>query len=126
MIPNKIQLHKKSRTLELGYSSGESFTLPAEFLRVHSPSAEVKGHGPGQEVLQFGKINIAIDKIAAAGNYALQIYFDDGHDSGIFTWDYLRQLSTNQENLWQAYLEKLAAAGKDRDPDTSAVKLIQP
>lgn len=129
MIPSKIQLHKKSRTLELDYLSAqgeESFTLPAEFLRVHSPSAEVKGHGPGQEVLQTGKLEVGIDNIAAAGNYALQIFFDDGHDSGIFTWQYLHQLCLEQDQLWVKYLDKLAAAGKDRDPNTSTVKFIQP
>ena len=125
MTPNKIQLHKKSRRLELGYNDG-SFTLPAELLRVHSPSAEVKGHGLGQEVLQFGKINVGINSVAAAGNYALQIYFDDGHDSGIFTWAYLRNLCTNKETIWNEYLDKLSTAGKDRDPNTSAVKFIQP
>ena len=95
-------------------------------LRVHSPSAEVKGHGPGQEVLQFGKVDVAIDSVAAAGNYALQIYFEMVTNSGIFTWDYLYNLCTNQEKFWAEYLEKLATAGKDREPNTSAIKFIQP
>lgn len=129
MIPSKIQLHKTSRTLELDYLSAqgeESFTLPAEFLRVHSPSAEVKGHGPGQEVLQTGKLHVGINNITAAGNYALQIFFDDGHDSGIFTWEYLHKLCSEQDAIWAEYLDKLSTAGKDRDPNTTAVKFIQP
>lgn len=125
MIPTKIQLHKKSKTLELCFADLNA-ELSAEFLRVHSPSAEVKGHGPGQEVLQFGKIDVGIDKVAAAGNYALQIYFNDGHDSGIFTWSYLHQLCQNKETLWQAYLDKLASAGKDRDINVSPVKFMLP
>lgn len=126
MTPIKIQLHKKSRTLELGYAAGESFTLSAELLRVHSPSAEVKGHGPGQEVLQFGKSDVAINSVAAAGNYALQIYFDDGHDSGIYTWNYLYELCIEQDKFWQLYINRLSAAGKAREPNVSAIKFIQP
>ena len=126
MTPIKIQLHKQSRTLELGYTVGESFTLSAELLRVHSPSAEVKGHGPGQEILQFGKADVAINSVAAAGNYALQIYFDDGHDSGIYTWNYLYELCIEQDKFWQLYINKLSAAGKYREPNVSAIKFIQP
>ena len=125
MIPTKIQYHKKSRHLELGFTDS-TFILSAEFLRVHSPSAEVKGHGPGQEVLQFGKIDVCINNIATAGNYALQMYFDDGHDSGIFTWPYLRELCAHRDKYWQYYLDKLVAAGKNRDPNTNTVRLIQP
>lgn len=125
MIPSKIQLHKKSRTLELHYGS-EAFELSAEFLRVHSPSAEVRGHGKGQEVLQWGKKDVGIEKIEVAGNYALQLYFDDGHDSGIYSWGYLKELCDTRPQLWQSYLERLAAAGKDRDPNTQAVRFINP
>ena len=125
MTPTKIQLHKKSRTLELGYDE-QSFILSAEFLRVHSPSAEVKGHSPGQAVLQFGKINTGINRISTAGNYALQIFFDDDHNSGIFTWAYLRELCLHKDQNWQLYLDKLTASGKNRDPDTATIKFIQP
>jgi DUF971 family protein len=103
---------------------GESFSLPAEFLRVHSPSAEVKGHGPGQEVLQFGKKNISISQLERAGNYGLKIHFDDGHNTGIYTWDYLHQLGKNQTSLWQSYIEKLHQAGKSRERDAQIVKFM--
>ncbi len=122
-IPAKIKLHKQSQQLEL-YFSGEQFLLPAEFLRVYSPSAEVKGHGPGQEVLQFGKKDVAITDIERAGNYALKIIFSDGHDTGIYTWNYLYELGKNREQLWNDYLQKLHDAGKSREKDTSVVKFI--
>ncbi len=120
MTPSKIHLHKASRELELDYEDG-SFRLSCEFLRVHSPSAEVKGHGPGQEVLQVGKKNVAITDIKPAGNYALQLIFDDGHNSGIYSWTYLRELVDNQDSLWQTYLDRLHAAGATRDPDTQVL-----
>lgn len=123
--PTKIQLHKASKTLELHYGN-EQFQLSCEFLRVYSPSAEVQGHGPGQEVLQYGKKNVAITAIEPTGNYALKFTFDDGHDSGIYSWDYLYQLCSQQEQLWNAYLEKLHAANKTRDPETQGVRLIDP
>ncbi len=122
-IPAKIKLHKQSQQLELHFS-GEQFLLPAEFLRVYSPSAEVKGHGPGQEVLQFGKKDVAITDIERAGNYALKIIFSDGHDTGIYTWNYLYELGKNREQLWNDYLQKLYDAGKSREKDTSVVKFI--
>ncbi len=121
--PNKIQLHKASQQLELHFGT-EHFLMSAEFLRVHSPSAEVMGHGPNQAVLQFGKKDVAIQKIERAGNYAIKIYFDDGHDSGIFTWTYLYELCTTQESLWQHYLDALTSAGKTREKDTSIVKFV--
>lgn len=124
-IPSKIQLHKKSNTLEVAYSE-DVFQLSAEYLRVHSPSAEVKGHGPGQEVLQYGKQKVGIDKIEPMGNYAIRIVFNDGHDSGIFTWEYLYDLGKHFEQHWTAYLEKLNDAGKSRDSEVSAVKFIDP
>jgi DUF971 family protein len=121
-IPSAINLHKASKTLSLTYGPDEVFNLPAEFLRVHSPSAEVQGHG--QPILQFGKLGVGLSKVEAAGQYALKLTFDDGHDSGLFTWDYLYQLSLRQEQLWIDYLEQLRAAGKSRDPAESVVKLM--
>ena len=125
LVPNAIKLHKKSRTLEVVFGE-QHIQLSAEYLRVFSPSAEVKGHGPGEEVLQSGKINVGINHIESAGNYAIKILFDDGHDSGIFSWDYLYQLGTNFEQNWEDYLRRLSAAGQARDPNTSVVKLIDP
>ena len=122
MIPSAINLHKASKTLTLKYASGEQYHLPAEFLRVHSPSAEVQGHG--NPILQFGKINVGLSKVEPAGQYALKITFDDGHDSGLFTWEYLYQLGVRQEELWADYLQQLKEAGKSRDPSESIVKLM--
>lgn len=121
-IPTAIKLHKASKTLELHYGPDERYSLPAEYLRVHSPSAEVQGHG--KPILQTGKLHVGLSKIEPAGNYALKLTFDDGHDSGLFTWDYLEQLATGQERLWADYLAALAAAGKSRDPNESVVKLM--
>lgn len=122
MIPSAINLHKASKTLTLKYPSGEEYHLPAELLRVHSPSAEVQGHG--KPILQFGKINVGLLKIEPAGQYALKLTFDDGHDSGLFTWEYLYELGKRQDELWQDYLAELKAAGKSRDPSESVVKLM--
>ena len=124
-VPSKIQLHKKSKVLELHYGL-QHFTLPAELLRVYSPSAEVKGHGPGQEVLQVGKQHVGIDRLEPSGNYAIRIVFDDGHDSGIYSWDYLFELGLQQHKHWQDYLTRLDQAGKSRDPDTSTVRFVDP
>lgn len=121
-IPTGIKLRKASRTLELEYADGTRFSLPAEFLRVHSPSAEVQGHG--QPILQTGKQNVALVGLEPAGNYALKLVFDDGHDSGLYSWDYLYRLATHQDELWQDYLQRLNAAGRSRDPDESAVRLM--
>lgn len=121
-LPTAINLHKASKTLTLQYGTGESYTLPAEFLRVHSPSAEVQGHG--KPILQFGKLGVGLTKIEPAGQYALKLTFDDGHDSGLFTWEYLYQLAVRQEDLWNDYLDELRAAGKTRDPAQSIVKLM--
>jgi DUF971 family protein len=121
-LPTDIKLHKASKTLSLKYASGEEFHLPAEFLRVHSPSAEVQGHG--KPILQFGKIGVGLTKVEQAGQYALKLTFDDGHDSGLFTWEYLYQLGVRQEDLWNDYLGELKAAGKTRDPNESIVKLM--
>jgi len=124
-VPDKVQLHKKSKRLEVGYGD-ESFLLEAEYLRVYSPSAEVKGHGPGQETLQSGKQDVGITHLEATGNYAVRIIFDDGHDSGIFTWDYLYDLGKNHTKHWNDYLARLKQAGKNRDVNVSIVKLIDP
>ena len=121
--PENIALHTRSRELELSYAAGESYRLSCEFLRVYSPSAEVKGHGPGQEVLQTGKQNVAITAIRPVGNYALQLVFDDGHDTGLYSWDYLYRLCREQDALWQDYLDRMSAAGASRDPDVQVVKL---
>ncbi|KAB0505202.1 MULTISPECIES: gamma-butyrobetaine hydroxylase-like domain-containing protein [Pseudomonas] len=121
-LPTDIKLHKASKTLTLKYASGEEYHLPAEFLRVHSPSAEVQGHG--KPILQFGKIGVGLTKVEPAGQYALKLTFDDGHDSGLFTWEYLYQLAVRQEDLWNDYLAELKAAGKTRDPNESVVKLM--
>ena len=121
-IPTQIKLRKASKTLELEYGPNERYSLPAEFLRVLSPSAEVQGHG--NPVLQTGKIKVAIEGVEPAGQYALKLTFSDGHDSGLYSWDYLDQLSRNQQQLWDDYLDELAKAGKSRDPDISPVKIM--
>jgi len=115
VIPTEIKLHQKSRVMEIAFSDGRSFQLPYEYLRVHSPSAEVRGHGPGQEVLQVGKRNIEIRTLDPVGSYAVQPAFSDGHATGIYSWDYLYELGQNQDNLWSKYLEKLKQAGASRD-----------
>jgi len=112
--PTDIQLHQKSRILELRYADGSHFELPCEFLRVYSPSAEVRGHGPGQEVLQVDKEDVNITAIEPVGNYAVKLVFSDGHDTGIYDWDYLYRLGTEQERLWQDYLQRLQEAGHER------------
>jgi DUF971 family protein len=121
--PTQVRLHSKSRELELCWDNGASLRLSCEFLRVHSPSAEVKGHGPGQEVLQVGKRDVNITAINPVGNYALQLVFDDGHDTGIYSWGYLRELADNRDALWEKYLEKLHAAGATRDPDAQVIRI---
>jgi DUF971 family protein len=118
--PTEIRLRRQSRRLELTYEDGASFSLPAEYLRVHSPSAEVRGHGPGQEVLQVGKENVGMRTIEPIGQYAIKIVFDDGHDTGLYSWDYLYELGAHQEERWQRYLDRLAAAGHPRKRGDSA------
>ena len=122
-IPQHLELHRRSRELELGYADGESYRLSCEYLRVFSPSAEVMGHGPGQEVLQTGKLRVTIDHIKPVGNYAVQFIFSDGHDTGLYSWDYLHKLCLEQEARWQHYLARLAEAGASRDPDVQVLKL---
>ena len=113
--PTEIKLHQTSRVLEIAFADGATFRLPCEFLRVYSPSAEVRGHGPGQEVLQTGKKEVEIARIEPVGQYAVQLHFSDGHDTGIYSWDYLYDLGDRQDELWQRYLERMAAAGASRD-----------
>ena len=125
-IPQDIQLHKKSATLELCYADGIRFQLTAEFLRVHSPSAEVRGHGKDQEVLQTGKRDVKILDVEIVGNYAIKLVFDDRHDSGIYSWDYLKNLCVNNNKLWKQYLQKLKIAHASRidlPPDTQVIKM---
>ena len=114
-LPTEITLHQASRALEIAFADGKSFRLPCEFLRVHSPSAEVRGHGPGQEVLQVGKKDVSITAIEPVGQYALQLRFSDGHDTGIYSWDLLYDYGMRQRALWDDYLQRLAAAGATRD-----------
>jgi DUF971 family protein len=112
--PTEISLHKKSRILEITFADGEHFEFSCEFLRVHSPSAEVQGHGPGQGVLQLGKEDVVINRIDPVGSYAIQPAFDDGHDTGIYSWETLYDLGKNKDKYWQEYLQKLEAAGHKR------------
>ncbi|HSU64757.1 MAG TPA: DUF971 domain-containing protein [Burkholderiales bacterium] len=114
-VPIEIKLHQKSRVMEISFSDGRSFRLPYELLRVYSPSAEVRGHGPGQEVLQTGKREVEIRALEPVGSYAVQPVFSDGHSTGIYSWDYLYELGQNQDALWTQYLSKLKAAGASRD-----------
>lgn len=114
-IPQDITLHNQSRVLEIAFSDGQTFRLPYELMRVYSPSAEVQGHGPGQEVLQTGKREVTVVALEQVGNYAVQPTFSDGHSSGIFSWDYLHFLGTQQPQLWADYNARLLAAGQDRD-----------
>ena len=115
-IPTDVKLHQVSRVLELAFADGRAFRLPYEFLRVYSPSAEVRGHGPGQETLQVGKKDVTIAEVEAVGHYAIRPKFSDGHDSGIYSWEYLHDLCVRQQELWQDYLDRLAAAGASREP----------
>ena len=110
-VPTEIRLHRKSRVLELAYDDGRSFRLPFEFLRVYSPSAEVRGHGPGQEVLQTGKRDVDITELEPVGSYAIQPMFSDGHNTGIYSWDYLYELGATLADKWQHYLDRLAKLG---------------
>lgn len=115
-VPSKVHYHKSARELELGYASGESYRLPVELLRVYSPSAEVRGHGGDTAVLQVGKKHVGLQNITQAGNYALKLYFDDGHSSGLFSWDYLYELATHQQAYWDNYIQRLEDAGASREP----------
>jgi DUF971 family protein len=114
--PTEINLHQGSRVLDVAFDDGRSFSLPVEYLRVYSPSAEVRGHGPGQEVLQAGKREVNVSAIEPVGMYAVKLVFTDGHDTGIYSWEYLYELGLKQESNWKSYLARLAQAGKSRDP----------
>ncbi len=113
--PESITVHGQSRVLEVRFSDGEHYRIPFELMRIYSPSAEVQGHGPGQEVLQTGKREVGLESLEAVGNYAVQPRFSDGHDTGIFSWDYLYFLGSQEEQLWAQYTSRLAAAGVNRD-----------
>ncbi|KPK17950.1 MAG: 1-(5-phosphoribosyl)-5-[(5-phosphoribosylamino)methylideneamino] imidazole-4-carboxamide isomerase [Betaproteobacteria bacterium SG8_41] len=113
--PTEIKLHQASRVLEIAYADGRVFKLPCEFLRVYSPSAEVRGHGPGQEVLQIGKKDVAITKVEPVGNYAVQLTFSDGHDTGIYSWDLLYEYGARKDEMWQLYLKRMEEAGASRE-----------
>ena len=117
MKPTDIKLHQRSRILELHFEDGAHFNLPVEYLRVYSPSAEVQGHGPGQEVLQVGKQDVNIERIEPIGHYAIKLVFDDNHDSGLYSWEYLYELGATHEDRWRDYLARLEAAGHKRNPD---------
>jgi DUF971 family protein len=117
--PTEILLHKKSRVLEIAFSDGKRFRLPCEFLRVYSPSAEVRGHGPGQEVLQIGKRDVEITELDPVGAYAVRPVFSDGHDTGIYSWDYFYTLGVNQDEMWRRYLQRIDEAGASREPQPS-------
>ena len=126
MTPSKIRLDKEGGSLSLEYSDGSHFTLTGEYLRVHSPSAEVRGHGKGQEILQEGKKEVKVSHLESSGNYAIQITFNDGHDSGIYSWDYLFDLATSHSTYWQKYLAALHDAGKQREANVQVVQLVDP
>ena len=121
--PTDIRLHTKSRVLEVAFRD-ESFTLPCEYLRVHSPSAEVQGHGPGQEVLQINKEDVNIVAVEPVGHYAVRLIFSDSHNSGLYTWDYLHELGSQRLVKWQSYLSRLEAEGVDREPQANDKYLI--
>lgn len=121
--PTRILVSKSRDALTLSYPENLTHTLSAEYLRVFSPSAEVRGHGRGNEVLQYGKREVLLSSLQKSGNYALQITFDDGHDSGIYSWDYLYDLGANYQSRWAQYLEQLNQAGKSRQPDTQIVQI---
>ena len=116
-VPVALTVHQQSRALEIEFDDGRTFRIPFELMRVYSPSAEVQGHGPGQETLQTGKRDVVIDAIEPVGHYAVKPTFSDGHDTGLFTWDYLYRLGSQQDELFAQYLERLALAGLDRDAD---------
>jgi len=115
-LPTEIKLHQKSRVLEIAFANGATFHLPCEFLRVYSPSAEVRGHGPGHEVLQAGKKDVEIQRIEPVGQYAVQLHFSDGHNTGIYSWDLLYDYGVRQDEMWRIYLKRMDEAGASREP----------
>jgi DUF971 family protein len=118
-LPTALTVHVKSKVLEVGYDNGNEYRIPFELMRVYSPSAEVMGHGPGQETLQVGKRHVIIEALEPVGHYAVKPKFSDGHESGIFSWDYLAWLGENQDALWADYLARMTQAGASREPDLS-------
>ena len=118
-LPTALTVHVKSKVLEVGYDNGNEYRIPFELMRVYSPSAEVMGHGPGQETLQVGKRHVIIEALDPVGHYAVKPKFSDGHESGIFSWDYLAWLGENQDALWADYLARMTQAGASREPDLS-------
>jgi DUF971 family protein len=122
--PTEIALHRASRLVEIAFSDGEVFRLPCEFLRVYSPSAEVRGHGSGHEVLQVGKRDVEITAIEPVGSYAVRLVFSDGHDTGLYSWEYLYHLGKDQDRLWPEYLDRLAQAGASREPDRTGAERV--
>ena len=124
MTPTDIKLRTRSRVLEIAFDDGSRFELPFEYLRVYSPSAEVRGHGPGQETLQLGKHEVGIRSVEPVGNYAVKLVFDDGHDSGLYTWEWLHELGTTRAEKWQQYLDRLEAAGASRDAIDPHVQVV--
>lgn len=123
--PTEIKLHQQSKLLELSFADGKTFQLPCEFLRVHSPSAEVRGHGPGQEVLQVGKKGVDITHIEPVGSYAILLVFSDGHDTGIYSWDLLYNFGLHQDEMWQHYLQRMEQAGASREPVAGSLAFNQ-
>lgn len=121
-VPTLIELRQKSRVLDIAFSDGRHFSLPYEFLRVYSPSAEVRGHGPGQETLQVGKMEVEINSAEPVGTYAMQLSFSDGHDTGLYSWEYLHEMGVKQDTMWQDYLKKMEAAGAKREPAPNILK----
>ena len=124
-VPTEIKLHQLSRKLEIAFNNGTRFELPYEFLRVYSPSAEVRGHGPGQEVLQLGKKNMGIKSVEPVGSYAVTLTFSDGHDTGIYSWEYLYELGANYVALWDRYVSRMEAAGASREPLAGAPERLK-
>lgn len=122
--PNRVHYHKQARELELCYANDESYRLPIEFLRVYSPSAEVRGHGADTAILQVGKRDVGLQNITQTGNYALKLHFDDGHDSGLYSWEYLYDLALHQTAYWQNYLQRLTDAGASRAPASIQFKQL--
>ena len=122
-VPSSLTVHVKSKVLEVGYEDGRQYRIPFELMRVYSPSAEVMGHGPGQETLQTGKLHVIIESLEPVGHYAVKPRFSDGHESGIFTWDYIAWLGENQEGLWKDYLARLEQAGGSREPSFNATEM---
>ena len=115
-LPTALTVHQQSKCLEVGFDDGASFRIPFELMRVYSPSAEVQGHGPGQEVLQTGKRQVGLAALEPVGNYAVKLGFSDGHDTGLYSWEYLHELGEKQESSWKSYLARLEQAGASRDP----------